>query len=697
MRWDGQKIDAGERDALPGLDLRTLPGLVRSVRTPDFAGVTFHEVLSRTALNRVPEASSVPFRWTVNPMRGCLHSCTYCLDPATSVLMAEGHQRRLAEVQVGDRVVGTRLEGRYRRYVATEVLSRVESVKPAYRVRLADGTELVASGEHRFLTERGWKHVTGPLHGAPSRPYLTTNNSLLGLGRGRHDPAADAWETGDEYRAGYLAGMVRGDGTMLRRTYRRRSGAANDVTMFRLALADTEALDRSRTYLEHFGVTTHRRPFAPATERRPAMDAIFTSRRVHDERILDLVTSPGCPSREWHVGFLAGAFDAEGSCSAGVVRFANNDLGYLEVVETAISLLGLDSVREGPQASGVSSVRLRGGRSAVARFFAAAQPAITRKLAIVGSAVKSAADLRVVSIEPVPGPVPLVDITTGTSDFIANGVIAHNCFARGTHRYLDLDAGRDFDTQIVVKTNVVEVLRAEVGRRSWQREHVALGTNTDPYQRAEGRYELMPGIIDALAGSGTPLSVLTKGTLLRRDLPLLSAASRDVPVSLAVSIAVLDHDLQQQLEPGTPSARARLALVRAIRDAGLPVHVLVAPVLPWLTDSTDHLDRLLGAIAAAGAERASVMALHLRPGAREWFLAWLGRERPDLVAGYDRVYRGGSYAHAEYRAWLTARVRPLLARHGLHAAPEDADAGVRWARAGGDAPPAAAQLQPALF
>ncbi|GEL93653.1 Rv2578c family radical SAM protein [Cellulomonas composti] len=274
------------------------------------------------------------------------------------------------------------------------------------------------------------------------------------------------------------------------------------------------------------------------------------------------------------------------------------------------------------------------------------------------------------------------------------------CFARGTHRYLDLDAGRDFDTQIVVKTNVAEVLRAEVERPSWVREHVALGTNTDPYQRAEGRYALMPGVIGALASSGTPLSVLTKGTLLRRDLPVLAAAADEVPVSIGVSIAVLDDDLQQRLEPGTPSARARLELVRAVRDAGLPVHVMVAPVLPWLTDSVDHLDRLLAALAEAGAQRATVLALHLRPGAREWFLAWLERERPDLLAGYGRVYGGGSYPHRPYRDWLTARVRPLLAHHGLdgrRAQPRSDDVERRWARRPGETPEPAATLQPGLF
>ena len=154
------------------------------------------------------------------------------------------------------------------------------------------------------------------------------------------------------------------------------------------------------------------------------------------------------------------------------------------------------------------------------------------------------------------------------------------CFARPTHEYLDFDSGADFDTQVVVKTNVAEVLRRELARPSWTRETVALGTNTDPYQRAEGRYALMPGIIGALADSGTPFSILTKGTLLRRDLSLITAAAGSVEASVAISLAVGDPELHQQVEPGTPTPRARLELIRAVREAGLECHVMVAPVLP---------------------------------------------------------------------------------------------------------------------
>jgi DNA repair photolyase len=263
------------------------------------------------------------------------------------------------------------------------------------------------------------------------------------------------------------------------------------------------------------------------------------------------------------------------------------------------------------------------------------------------------------------------------------------CFARPTHEYLDLDYGNDFDTQIVVKTNVADVLRRELGRRSWRRETVALGTNTDPYQRAEGRYALMPGIIGALAASGTPLSILTKGTLLRRDLPLIVDASGQVPVSLAVSLAVGDPELHRQVEPGTPTPQSRLGLISAIRDAGLDCHVMVAPVLPHLTDSVDHLDGLLRQIALAGATGVTVFGLHLRGSTRGWFMSWLARTHPQLVGRYRELYRRGAYLPPSYREELRARAAPLVAKYRLGGDQRRFDA----------APPqpAVEKLQPTLF
>ncbi|WP_159502344.1 Rv2578c family radical SAM protein [Microbacterium sp. 18062] len=259
------------------------------------------------------------------------------------------------------------------------------------------------------------------------------------------------------------------------------------------------------------------------------------------------------------------------------------------------------------------------------------------------------------------------------------------CFARGTHTYLDLDGGRDFDSQVVVKLNVAEVLERELRRGSWQRQHVALGTNTDPYQRAEGRYRLMPGVVEALAGSGTPFSILTKGTLLRRDLPLLTQARERVPVSLAMSIAVFDDELQKAIEPGTPTAQARLDTVRAATDAGFRVSVFLMPVMPHLTDSGAALDEALARIRAAGAVRVVYGALHLRPGVKPWFMQWLRREHPELVSSYLGLYPGASAtAPKPYRQWLARRVRPLLRAHGLDG--RDEEEPVRGRPAGGAGP-----------
>ena len=245
------------------------------------------------------------------------------------------------------------------------------------------------------------------------------------------------------------------------------------------------------------------------------------------------------------------------------------------------------------------------------------------------------------------------------------------CFARNTHRYLDLDSGTDFDRQVVVKINIADVLAAELARPSWARDHVALGTNTDPYQRAEGRYSLMPGIITALAEQSTPMSILTKGTLLRRDLPLLARVAEDAPVEISMSIAVHDDALQQSLEPGTPTTKARLATVRAAAELGFDVTVFMMPIMPKLTDSRDHLESALRAIKDAGAARVVYGALHLRPGAREWFFEWLERNRPELLPRYRRMYAGSSYASKEYRRWLSERINPLIDRYDLRGRSDD--------------------------
>ena len=254
------------------------------------------------------------------------------------------------------------------------------------------------------------------------------------------------------------------------------------------------------------------------------------------------------------------------------------------------------------------------------------------------------------------------------------------CFARPSHAWLDLDTGEGFDRDIVVKVNVVEMLSRELAKATWRREVVALGTNTDPYQRAEGRYQLMPGSLRALVERGPPASILTKGALVRRDLPLIAQLSKDVPISLAMSIAIHDETVAASSEPGAPTAAARLDTVRAAADLGLDVEVFIMPVLPYLTDTRAHLHRAAAAVRAAGAGSAVFSTLHLRPGVKGWFLDWLGREHPQLVARYEAMYCESAYAPRDYRDWLAAKAVPILRSHGLRGGEDPAEQPIPRAR-----------------
>ncbi|RMI42380.1 Rv2578c family radical SAM protein [Streptomyces triticirhizae] len=239
------------------------------------------------------------------------------------------------------------------------------------------------------------------------------------------------------------------------------------------------------------------------------------------------------------------------------------------------------------------------------------------------------------------------------------------CFARKTHSYLDLDTGLGFDSQIVVKVNAPELLRRELSARRWRGEHIAMGTNVDCYQRAEGRYGLMPGIIEALRDHANPFSILTKGTLILRDLPLLREAAAVTDVGISVSVGLLDAELWRTVEPGTPAPERRLDVVRALAEHGIGCSVLMAPVLPYLADSPGQLRATVRAIAAAGATSVTPLALHLRPGAREWFMAWLAEHHPGLVRHYEILYGNGSYAPRWYQRRITGQVHELAAEYGM--------------------------------
>ncbi|HEY7273006.1 MAG TPA: intein-containing Rv2578c family radical SAM protein [Actinoplanes sp.] len=616
MRWshlaapaDDDSLTDRAAPAAPPLPL-ALPGAVlRTFDTPGFAGMTFYEVRAKSIINRVPSASRVPFEWTINPYRGCSHACAYCLAGDTPILMADGTTRPLAQLRIGDSVLGTVGAGPHRRYVATTVLDHWSTNRVAFRVTLADGTRLVAGGEHRFLTGRGWRHVR------PARkwqPALAVGDVLAGVGRFAEPP-----KESPDYQAGFLCGLVRGDAS-------RPAGSPRE----------SDAWIRADGYLA-------------------------------DVPLHDAVRWPDLPSGGWFRGFLAGAFAATGCADRLGITFISGDRSYLSRVTDALTHLGLPSRHQVTARPGAPyAVEITRDLWSALRF-RHLTGVTDAPLDAAGTGVRGDSRLAVVDIEPLELTLPLFDIATGTGDFVADGVVSHNCFARNTHTYLDMDAGHDFDTKVVVKVNAGELVRRELAAPKWTGAPIAMGTNVDVYQRAEGRYRLMPPILAALRDFANPFSILTKGTLILRDLDLLRQAAAVTDVSLAMSVGFVDPALWRAVESGTPSPRRRLEAVARLTDAGFAVGVLMAPILPGLTDTDESIEDTVAAIAASGAVRVTPLALHLRPGAREWYAAWLTREHPNLAPHYRKLFRSGSYLSQDYQRELGARVRIAARRHGL--------------------------------
>lgn len=231
------------------------------------------------------------------------------------------------------------------------------------------------------------------------------------------------------------------------------------------------------------------------------------------------------------------------------------------------------------------------------------------------------------------------------------------CFARPTHRYLDLNPREDFERQIVVKVNLPEVLRAELKRPSWRGEHIALGTNTDPYQWVEGRYRITRGVWQELLAARNPCSILTKSPLLLRDLDLFQDLSARTRFRANLSIPTLDEKAWRLTEPGTPHPRKRIEAITRLKEAGIEVGVLVAPLMPGINDSPEQVAEVLRLCDEAGADSVGGIGLHLRGELKEIFFDWLAEHRPALLPRYRRLYaRGGDLPPPE-RKRLAGLVR----------------------------------------
>ncbi len=600
---------------------------------------------TRTILSH-NDSPDVGFTFSVNPYRGCEHGCVYCLSGDTLILMADGSMRALETLTVGDEIYGTERHGWYRRYTRTRVLAHWKTRKPAFKITLTDGTSLVASGDHRFLTERGWKHVTGFGAGREQRSHLTTANKLMGFGTAfAISPAATT-----DYKLGYLCGVIRGDGHIGIYSYERTGRTYDYQYRFRLAMTDEESLVRASTYLAEVGVSTKRFRFQPASETRKEMWAVRTSTRAHFERIQAVIQWPSMPSNEWYRGFIAGIFDAEGSHSDGVLRVANKDQVILRFIAQGLNRLDHSYVIETPQrTSAVRYVRVKGGLLVTLRLLQTVDSAILRKRSIEGQAVKSRANLRVLSVEPLGVEIPMYDITTGTGDFIANGVVSHNCYARPTHEWLGFSAGLDFETKILVKEHAQQLLRAALTAPRWRPQVIALSGVTDPYQPIERQLRLTRSCLEVLAEFRNPLAIVTKNALVTRDSDLLVQLARYNAVAVIISITTLDPQLARRMEPRASSPAKRIEAMRQLAQARVPVGVNVAPIIPGLTDT--ETPAILEAAAQAGAQFAGHTLVRLPYGVSDLFSHWLDThypERKNKVLNKIRSVRQGKLNDARW-------------------------------------------------
>jgi DNA repair photolyase len=595
---------------------------------------------ARTIITR-NDSPDISFGQSINPYRGCEHGCIYCLSGDTGILMADGSVRALAEIRVGDEIYGTQRQGWYRRYVRSRVLAHWRVIKPAYRITLEDGTSLTAGPDHRFLTERGWKFVTGAECGAARRPHLTVVNKLMGVGA-----FAEPIAKNEDYRQGYLSGMIRGDGHLGEYRYPRAGRANGDQYRFRLALCDTEALARAQAYLYGYAISTQEFAFCQASSGRRAMRAIRTSARQSVQNVRNIIAWPGEPSREWCAGFLAGIFDAEGSYSQGILRISNTDEGIVARIHLSLRMLRFTFTLariERPPSRTIQVVRLLGGLREHLRFFHSVDPAITRKRDIAGQAVKSEARLRIASIEALGKALPLYDLTTETEDFIANGVVSHNCYARPAHAYVNLSPGLDFETKIFYKENAAALLEKELRKPGYQCQSIALGTNTDPYQPAERTFKVTRSLLEVMQRFRQPFSIVTKGAaLMERDLDIMSEMGRAKLAMVALSITSLKDEIKRTLEPRTSSPASRLRMISKLREAGVPVMVMVAPVIPFITDS--EMESILEKSRDAGALAAGYVMLRLPWEVKDLFQQWLETHFPlkaQHVMSLVRQIRGG--------------------------------------------------------
>jgi DNA repair photolyase len=374
------------------------------------------------------------------------------------------------------------------------------------------------------------------------------------------------------------------------------------------------------------------------------MYAIRAQAPTRVERVQRLVEWPAQPSTDWCKGFLAGIFDGEGAWSRGIVSIASSDPMIVDNVFLALRRLGFEGVFE------PGSVRIRGGVREHLRFFQTVDPAITRKRDVAAQALKSRPCRVVEAVDPLGVTLPMFDVTTSTGDFIADGVVSHNCYARPSHEYLGFGAGTDFDTRIVVKPRAPELLREAFDARSWKGDTIVFSGVTDCYQPFEASYRLTRGCLEVCAEYKNPCGIITKAPLIERDLDVLERLNRDARVSVTVSIPFWDETRARAIEPYVATPRRRVKTIERLAERGIPVGVNVAPIIPGLSD--EDIAPILAAAREAGARWAGMTLLRLPGSVAAVFVKRVKDAMPlraDKILARIRETRGGKLYDPRWR------------------------------------------------
>jgi DNA repair photolyase len=565
---------------------------------------------SRTILAE-NDSPDVGFRFSLNPYRGCEHGCIYCVGPDTPVLHADLVWRPIGEVRVGDVLAGfdEYPEPRRTRKLRRAVVEAVWwSKRPTLRL-VTERADMVTTAEHRWLQHRDFRW---------SRTDQLSPGRIL-----RHVPVTADEPVDDDYRVGYIAGLSLGDGTFRYQPGWRSNRLGFPMAYWRVALIDNEPLLRLIEHLRVFGVDANVRPFYGGPTSRSPMRKVEV-RSLPRLAIIHGLLDVERDTRSYRRGFLAGFFDAEGH-HGDSLRISQVDLNVLERVRRYASTLGFEFTLE-PCPGRASTLRLVGRIVDRLRFLSVCRPAIARKLHALFGREMNLDPETVRAIES--GPLTdVVDITTSTGTFFAAGLATHNCYARPSHEYLGFSAGLDFERRIIVKENAPELLRETFASRKWQPEVVALSGNTDCYQPVERRLGITRRCLEVFAEFRNPVGIITKSALVMRDVDILTELARHGAVHVFSSITSLDPELAARLEPRAARPHRRLEAVATLAGAGVPVAVMIGPVIPGLND--EEIPRILDAAKKAGACGASWVLLRLAPPLDAIFERWLDEHVPE--------------------------------------------------------------------